>query len=63
MTHVVVKNGNVDLALKRFKQKVAKSGVPSALKKKDYYEKPGVQRRNAHKEAIKNSKQRNRKKD
>ncbi len=62
MTHVVVKNGNVDLALKRFKQKVAKSGVPSALKKKEHYEKPGVQRRNARKEAIKNSK-RNRKRD
>jgi len=60
MTHVVVRNGNVDLALKKFKQKVAKSGVPSALKKKEHYEKPGVQKRNAKKEAMKNSRRKRR---
>ena len=55
MITVTVKNGNVDAALKRFKQKVAKSGLPSEIKKKQAYEKPGVERRNAKKEAIKNS--------
>lgn len=55
MITVPVKNGNVDGALKRFKQKVAKSGLPSEVKRKQAYETPGEQRRNARKEAIKNS--------
>ena len=55
MIPVPVKNGNVDAALKRFKQKVAKSGLPSEVKKKQAFDKPGVERRNAKKEAIKNS--------
>ena len=46
MTKVVVQNGNVDLALKKFKAKFARSGVPSELKKRKCYEKPGVKRRN-----------------
>ena len=37
MTKVVVQNGNVDAALKKFKIKVAKSGVPSKLKEKNEY--------------------------
>lgn len=55
MTKVVVQDGNVDGALRKFKVKVARSGVPSELKKKKYHEKPGVKRRNAKKEMIKNS--------
>ena len=55
MTKVVVQNGNVDLALKKFKAKVARSGVPSEIKKRKHYEKPGVKRRNEIKEGIKNS--------
>ena len=39
MTKVEVRNGNVDNALKRFKIKVARSGVPSELKKHKCYEK------------------------
>ena len=53
MTKVEVRNGNVDNALKRFKIKVARSGVPSELKKHKCYEKPGVRRRNELKEMIK----------
>lgn len=59
MTKVVVQNGNVDLALKKFKAKFARSGVPSELKKRKCYEKPGVKRRNENKENIKNSRRRN----
>lgn len=59
MTKVVVQNGNVDLALKKFKAKFARSGVPSELKKRKCYEKPGVKRRNEKKENIKNSRRRN----
>lgn len=55
MISVQVKNGNVDAALKKFKQRVAKSGLPSEVKKKQQYDKPGIQRRIAKKEAIKNS--------
>ena len=55
MTKVVVTNGNIDGALKKFKAKVARSGVPSELKKKKHYTKPGVQRREAKKEMIRNA--------
>jgi small subunit ribosomal protein S21 len=55
MTRVIVRNGNVEGALKKFKQKVSKDGTFQENKKRGYYEKPGVQKRNARKEAIKNS--------
>ena len=61
LTKVVVQNGNVDLALKKFKAKVARSGVPSEMKKRKEYSKPGVVRREAKKEAIKNARRNNRK--
>ncbi|MGN1338090.1 MAG: 30S ribosomal protein S21 [Candidatus Coprovivens sp.] len=60
MTKVVVQNGNIDSALKKFKIKVAKSGVPSELKKRKCYDKPGVKKREAKKEMIRNSRRRNR---
>ena len=59
MTQVAVKNGNLDFALKKFKQKVARDGVPSECKKREGYDKPGVKRRNAKKEGIKNTRKRN----
>ncbi|MBO5475749.1 MAG: 30S ribosomal protein S21 [Bacilli bacterium] len=59
MTTVEVKNGDVNSALKRLKVKVAKSGVPSELKKHKHYDKPGVRRREEKKEMIKNSHRRN----
>ena len=60
MTRVEVRSGNVDGALKKFKQKVARSGTPSELKKREHFQKPGVERRNAKKEAIKNSRKQSR---
>ncbi len=62
MTKVVVQNGNIDGALKKFKAKVARSGVPSELKKRKHYEKPGVKRREAKKEMIRNSRKASRNK-
>lgn len=59
MTKVVVQNGNIDGALKKFKVKFARSGVPSELKKKKFYSKPGVERRIKKEEGIKNSHKRN----
>lgn len=61
MTKVEVSNGNIDGALRRFKMKVARSGVPSELKKRKHYEKPGVRKRNEKKEMIKNARKNNRK--
>ena len=60
MTKVVVKDGNVDGALKKWKVKVAKSGVPSELKKRKHYEKPGVKRREAKKEMVRNARKHHR---
>ena len=60
MTKVVVKDGNVDGALKKWKVKVAKSGVPSELKKRKHYEKPGVKRREDKKEMIRNARKHHR---
>lgn len=59
MTKVVVKNGNVENALRMFKQKNAKSGLlKEARERQEGYLKPGVKRRLAKKEAIKNSRRR-----
>ena len=60
LTKVVVQNGNVDLALKKFTAKVARSGVPSEIKKRKHYEKPGVKRREAKKEMIRNARKHHR---
>ena len=54
MTKVMV-NGNLDGALKKFKAKVAKSGVPSELKKRKFYKKPGVVKREQAEEARKDA--------
>ena len=61
MTRVEVKNGNIENALKRFKIKVQRSGTLSEMKKRKEYSKPGVVRREAKKEAIKNAKRNNKK--
>ncbi len=60
MTKVVVQNGNIDSALRKFKIKVARSGVPSEIKKRKCYDKPGVKRRKAKEEMIRNSRKRKR---
>ena len=59
MTKVVVQNGNIDKALKNFKVKVARSGVPSELKKRKFYVKPGVDKRMRKEEGIKNARKKN----
>ena len=56
MATVVVKNGNVEGALKTLKQKNAKDGSSKKVRERqEGYLKPGVKRRLAKKEAIKNS--------
>ncbi len=61
MTKVIVQNGNIDGALRAFKQKNLKSGLLKEVRERqEGYLKPGVRRRNAKKEAIKNSRRRQR---
>ncbi len=55
VTKVVVRNGKVDQALKDFKQKVVKNGLLKEIREKEHYSKPGVKKRLAKQEAIKNS--------
>ena len=55
MTKVVVKNGNVDGALRMFKQKNIKNGLLKEVREREHYSKPGVKKRLAKLEAIKNS--------
>ena len=45
MSRVVVKNGNVDGALKMFKQKNVKDGLLKEVRKREHYEKPSVKRK------------------
>jgi len=63
MTKTVVRNGNLENALKTFKQKVAKSGTLSECKERKHYTKPGVARREAKKNALKNAKKNAKKSD
>ena len=60
MTKVIVRNGNVDSALRTFKHKTVKEGLLKEVRKKESYMKPGEKRREAKKEAIKNSRRRER---
>jgi len=56
VSKVVVRNGNVDSALRTFKQKNVKDGLlKKARERQEGYMKPGVKKRLAKKEAIKNS--------
>jgi len=58
MSKVVVRNGNVDNALKTFKQKNAKDSLLKEVRKREHYSKPGERRRVAKKEGIKNTRRR-----
>ena len=53
MTKVVVRNGNVDGALRTFKQKNAKDGsLKSIRERQEGYMKPGVKKRIAKKKQL-----------
>ena len=57
---VSVKNGNLDLAFRRLKLRMARESIPSECKKREYAVKPGDKRREAKKAGIKNAQKRNR---
>lgn len=59
MTKVIVRNGNVESALRNLK--IDKDGSRAQLKERTQgYQKPGVKRRIAKKEGIKNTRKRER---
>lgn len=60
MATVTVKSGDVDGAIRRLRAKNAKDGSSKKVREiQEGYLKPGVKRRIAKKEAIKNSRRRN----
>ena len=62
MAKIPVRNGNVEGALRTMKQKNARDGLLKAVRERqEGYMKPGVKRRKAKKEAIKNARRNNRK--
>ena len=61
MSTIVVKNGNVEGALRTMKQKNMKDGLLKAVRERNEgYMKPGVKRKKAKQEAIRNSRKKNR---
>ena len=48
-------NSSLDFKIRKYKQKLARSGVPSEAKKHDAYDKPGVRRRKAREKDKKNA--------
>ncbi|MCL4468045.1 MAG: 30S ribosomal protein S21 [Deltaproteobacteria bacterium] len=46
MTSVIVRDGeNFEQALRRFKKLVERAGIQTELRKREYYEKPSVERK------------------
>ena len=46
-TLVIVKDDNLDRAIRKFKKKVADNGILQALREKEFYEKPTTARKKA----------------
>ena len=61
MSKVIVRNGNVDGALRTMKQKNARDGLLKKVRERqEGYKKPGVKRREKKEEGINNSRKRQR---
>ena len=59
MDKVIVRNGDVDSALRNMRRKNAKEGLlKKAREKNEGYKKPGVRRREKKAEGIKNTRKR-----
>tara|TARA_A100001011_G_scaffold258982_1_gene267284 strand:- start:3 stop:206 length:204 start_codon:yes stop_codon:yes gene_type:complete len=59
---VVVKNGNVERAMRTLKKKLQKEGLLRELKQKQYFEKPSAKRARKKAEGIKRYQRNERKK-
>ncbi len=61
MSKVIVRNGNVDGALRTMKQKNARDGLLKKVRERqEGYKKPGVKRREKKEEGMKNARRRER---
>ena len=49
---VEVRNGDVNFALRKFKKKIAESGILQELRQREFYEKPSTKRAKAKKAGI-----------
>ena len=58
MVEVVVRNGNLEKAMRVLKKKVQREGITKEVKRRQFYVKPSEQRREAKKQGIKNVKKR-----
>ena len=59
MSKVIVKNGNVDSAIRSMKTKNARDGLLKKVREKqEGYKKPGVRRREKKEQGIKNTRKR-----
>jgi len=59
---VLVKNGNVERAMRTLKKKLQKEGLLKELKQKQYFEKPSAKRKRKKAEGIKRYQRNERKK-
>ena len=59
---VLVKNGNVERAMRTLKKKLQKEGLLKELKQKQYFEKPSAKRARKKAEGIKRHQRNERKK-
>jgi len=59
---ILVKNGNVDRAMRTLKKKLQKEGVLKELKQRQYFEKPSAKRARKKAEGIKRYQRNERKK-
>ncbi len=53
MIEVIVKNNNVEKAIRVLKKKMLKEGILKELIRRAYYEKPSLKRQREHKENLK----------
>ena len=53
MVEVLVRNNNVEKAIRQLKKKMLKEGIIKEIKRRQYYEKPSLKRQREHKENLK----------
>ena len=52
MVRVVVKQNNVERAIRQLKKKLMKEGILRELRLREYYEKPSLKSQRKHKESL-----------
>jgi small subunit ribosomal protein S21 len=61
MVQVIVRNGNLEQALRVLKKKSQKAGIVKEIKERQYYQKPSEKKREAKKKGIANWKKQQKK--